>query len=187
VFLGWPMLLMPVHVLFLQLIIDPACSVVFEAEPLEPGAMQAPPRRPDARLFDASVLVRGLWQGTGLLVMLLAVYALTRSPANSDQVARALTFSVLVVSNLGLIFANRFWHQMALPGRGPSNAAFRWIAIAALALLASVLGIPAVSRLFAFETPTVPLLLAGLVAAGLGLLWFEAVKWGLGRRRSHAA
>jgi Ca2+-transporting ATPase len=183
VLLGWPMLLMPVHVLFLQLIIDPACSVVFEAEPLEPGAMKAPPRRPDARLFDATVLVRGLWQGTGLLVVLLAVFALTRSHSKSDEVARAVTFSVLVISNLGLIFANRLWHQVALPGRGPSNTAFRWIAIAALALLAGVLGIPAVSRLFAFDMPSVPLLLAGLTAAGVSLLWFEAVKWGLGRRR----
>ncbi len=182
VLLGWPMLLMPVHILFLQLIIDPACSVVFEAEPLEPGAMRAPPRRPDARLFDASVLVRGLWQGTGLLVVLLVVHGLTRSHANSDEVARAVTFSVLVVSNLGLIFANRFWNQVALPGRGPVNHAFGWIAISALVLLAVVLGIPAVRRLFAFEAPTAPLLLAGLAAAGVCLLWFEAVKWGLGRR-----
>lgn len=186
VILGWPMLLMPVHILFLQLIIDPACSVVFEAEPLEPGAMKVPPRRPDAHLFDAEVLVRGLWQGAGLLVVLLAVYALTRSHAKSDEVARAVTFSVLVVSNLGLIFANRFWRQVALPGRGSANSAFRWIAIAALVLLACVLGIPAVSRLFAFEIPTMPLLLAGLVAAGVCLLWFEAVKWGLGRRRGKA-
>ncbi|MYM76316.1 ATPase, partial [Duganella sp. FT134W] len=47
-----PLLLLPVHILFLQLIIDPACSVVFEAEPLEPGAMHAPPRGRAARLFD---------------------------------------------------------------------------------------------------------------------------------------
>ena len=50
---GWPMLLMPVHILFLQLIIDPACSVVFEAEPLEGAAMTARPRRPDQHLFDS--------------------------------------------------------------------------------------------------------------------------------------
>ena len=93
-----------------------------------------------------------------------------------------MTFSVLVVSNLGLIFANRFWNQVALPGRGPVNHAFGWIAISALALLAVVLGIPAVRRLFAFEAPTAPLLLAGLAAAGVCLLWFEAIKWGLGRR-----
>jgi len=62
VLLGWPMLLMPVHILFLQLIIDPACSVVFEAEPLEADAMAAPPRAPDARLFDAAVIGRCCWR-----------------------------------------------------------------------------------------------------------------------------
>ena len=63
VLLGWPMLLMPVHILFLQLIIDPACSVVFEAVPLEPDAMKARPRRPDQRLFDKDVMARGLVAG----------------------------------------------------------------------------------------------------------------------------
>ena len=187
VLLGWPMLLMPVHILFLQLIIDPACSVVFEAEPLEADAMRAPPRRPDARLFDATVLGRGLWQGGGLLAMLLAVYALVRSFTGSDDVARALTFAVLVLANLGLIDANRSWNQASLPGRGGSNRPFGWIAAATVALLACVLSVPAVSRLFAFATPSPALLLAGTCAAGLGLLWFEAVKWGLGRRRGNAA
>ena len=187
VMLGWPMLLMPVHILFLQLIIDPACSVVFEAEPLEPGAMKVPPRRSDAHLFDAEVIKRGLWQGAGLLVMLLAVFAFTRSYSKSDDVARALTFGVLVVSNIGLIFANRLWQRSALPGRGPNNSAFGWMAFTALALLACVLGIPAVSRLFAFELPTVPLLLAGVTAAGLNLVWFEFVKRTFGRHCMAAA
>jgi len=187
VMLGWPMLLMPVHILFLQLIIDPACSVVFEAEPLEADAMTVPPRRPEAHLFDATVLVRGLWQGAGLLLMLLVVYALARSIAQSDDVARALTFMVLVLSNLGLIFVNRYWSQAALLGRGASNRAFIWIALATVALLACVLGVPAVSRLFAFATPSPAMLIAGVGAAVLSLLWFEAVKWELGRRRLHAA
>ena len=183
VMLGWPMLLMPVHVLFLQLIIDPACSVVFEAEPLEAGAMTAPPRPPNARLFDAAVLVRGLWQGAGLLVMLLAVYALARSAADSDDVARALTFTVLVLSNLALIFANRSWHGPALPGQGGSSRSFVWIALAAIALLGTILAVPALSRLFTFATPTPAMLVAGMTAVGFSWLWFEAVKWKLGRRR----
>lgn len=111
------------------------------------------------------------------------VYALTESHTQSDEVTRAVTFSVLLVSNLGLIFANRFWHQVALPGRVPSNSDFRWIAGAALALLASVLGFPAVSSLLAVATPALPLLLAALAAAGVGRPCFGAVKSGLDRRR----
>ena len=179
---GWPMLLMPVHILFLQLIIDPACSVVFEAEPLEAGAMTVPPRRHDARLFDKTVLVRGLWQGLGLLVLLLGVYALARELSKSDDVARAMTFCVLVLSNLGLIFANRFWNQPSLLARGGSNQAFVCIAAATLALLVGILCVPAVTGLFSFARPSPAMLWAGAGAALLSLLWFEAVKWGLGRR-----
>ena len=182
VLLGWPMLLMPVHILFLQLIIDPACSVVFEAEPLEAGAMTARPRSPDARLFDAAVLARGAWQGAGLLAMLLAVYAGARGAAGSDDAARALTFMVLVLANLGLIHANRSWGRTSLAGPAASNKTFRWIALGTLALLGCVLGVPAVSRLFAFTQPTPAMLLAGVAVAGLSLLWFEGVKWALGRR-----
>ncbi|ALT78517.1 cation-translocating P-type ATPase [Paucibacter sp. KCTC 42545] len=204
VLLGWPMLLMPVHILFLQLIIDPACSVVFEAEPLEPDAMRQPPRRPDARLFDRAVLVRGLWQGAGLLALLLGVFALTRAFSGSDEVARALTFSVLVLSNLGLIYANRSWNRPALlvgdtgapevpgvPGTSPKlgglNPTFLWMALATLSLLAIVLAVPAVRALFSFAQPSPQLLLAGCGAALLSLVWFEAVKWGLRPRAGTAA
>ncbi len=186
VMFGWPMLLMPVHVLFLQLIIDPACSIVFEAEPLEADAMTAPPRRQDARLFDSAVLIRGLWQGLGLLALLLGVYAVAREFSKSDDVARAMTFSVLVLSNLALIFANRFWNQSALQASGGSNQAFTWIAMATVILLAVILSVPAVSRLFLFASPSTVMLLAGVGAALLSLLWFETVKWGFRRRVSAA-
>jgi Ca2+-transporting ATPase len=184
VLLGWPVLLMPVHILFLQLIIDPACSIVFEAEALEPGAMNAPPRRPDAGLFDAAVIVRGLWQGAGLLLMLLAVYAGVRALAGSDDLARALTFCVLVLANLGLIYANRSWDRASWNRTGEAGSSFAWITTATLVLLGLVLGVPAVSRLFAFAQPTAAMLLTGAGVALLSLLWFEAVKWALGGRRT---
>ncbi|MEO5796125.1 MAG: cation-translocating P-type ATPase, partial [Rhodoferax sp.] len=183
---GWPMLLMPVHILFLQLIIDPACSVVFEAEPLEADAMKVPPRPHDARLFDMTVLVRGLWQGMGLLALLLAVYTTARGFSKSDDMARAMTFFVLVLSNLALIFSNRFWNQSALRGGG-SNQAFMWIAAATVTLLAGILGIPALSRLFAFVTPSPMMPMFGVGAAILSLLWFEAVKWGLRQQATATA
>jgi Ca2+-transporting ATPase len=183
VMLGWPMLLMPVHVLFLQLIIDPACSVVFEAEPLEDNAMTVPPRRSEAHLFDTKVLVRGLFQGVGLLGILLLVYEQARTFTGSDDVARALTFTVMVLSNLGLIFANRFWRPSALMGRRSTNQSFIWIALSTVALMGIILGVPVISGLFAFVAPSPSMLVAGLGAAALSLIWFESVKWGLARGR----
>ena len=183
VLLGWPMLLMPVHIMFLQLIIDPACSVVFEAEPLEADAMAVPPRRTDAHLFDRAVLARGLWQGSGLLAVLLGVYAGTRAMAKSDDMARAMVFTVLVLANLGLIYANRSWTRPSWRRGAARNRYFGWITAATVLLLACVLGFPPVSRLFAFEQPTPEMLPAAIGLAVVALLWFECVKWALGRKK----
>jgi Ca2+-transporting ATPase len=177
VLLGWPMLLMPVHILFLQLVIDPACSVVFEAEPLEAKAMTERPRSPNMRLFDAAVLARGFWQGIGLLGILLVVYVLTRSASGSDNVARAMVFMVLVLSNLGLIHANRSWAPTRLRGPRVANHSFVWISLLTLGLLVCVLTVPVINQLFAFEVPSLHLLGWGFGAAALGLVWFEGVKW----------
>ncbi len=182
VLMGWPMLLMPVHILFLQLIIDPACSVVFEAEHLEPDAMKSGPRSPGVRLFDRAVMVRGLWQGAGLLLMLLAVFAGSRVWSGSDDVARGLTFTVLVLSNLGLIYTNRSWGLMRDRPPGNANRYFVWTSLATVVLLGIVLGVPAVRTLFAFGAPTLPQLAAAAGVALLGLAWFKGVKLVLGRR-----
>jgi Ca2+-transporting ATPase len=181
VLFGWPMLLMPVHILFLQLIIDPACSVVFEAEPPEPDAMAVPPRRPGQHLFDGEVMMRGAWQGMGLLILLLATCAgarlITPPEAGRDETARALTFVVLVLANLALIHTNRSWSRTIWWGRAVFNGQFGWIALGTLAVLSVVLVVPAVSRLFSFVAPPPILMVAALGMVVLSLLWFEGVKW----------
>ncbi|WP_332877106.1 cation-translocating P-type ATPase [Massilia sp. S19_KUP03_FR1] len=176
VLFGWPMLLMPVHVLFLQLIIDPACSVVFEAEPLEADAMQAAPRRPDARLFDRAVLLRGLWQGSGLLLALVGLSAVGRALAAPDDAIRATMFGSLVLANLGLIYVNRAWSQSTWRRRDSANPTFIFIVAGALMLLALVLGIAPLRALFVFALPGATLASIGVCASVLSVLWFETVK-----------
>jgi Ca2+-transporting ATPase len=182
VILGWPLVLMPAHILFLQLIIDPSCSLVFEAEEAERDAMRSPPRRANDRLFDSAVLVRGLWQGSGLLALLCGVYAWSRHQTHSDDVARTMTFTVLVLSNIGLIHANRSWNVSAWHARRSMNRYFNWMASATAALLAIVLLVPELARLFSFTRPSAPMLLIATAGAVLGTAWFEAVKWRLGSR-----
>ena len=180
VLLGWPVLLMPVHILFLQLIIDPACSVVFEAEPLEADAMQAPPRASHQRLFDRALLVRGLFQGAGLLVLVLAFHAAARTllPADAqrDDAARALTFVVLVLANLALIQGNRRWGRGEARRPNAGSACFGWIAAASVAVLAGVLATPTIRRLFAFAAPPPLWLLWAVAVAALSAAWFDFTK-----------
>lgn len=175
VVLGWPLVLMPAHILFLQLIIDPSCSLVFEAEEAERDAMRVPPRRPDQRLFDTAVLARGLWQGSGLLALLCGVYAWSRHQTHSDDIARAMSFTVLVLANIGLIHANRSWNPGSGHAKRSANRYFNWMAVSTSALLAIVLLVPALARLFSFVRPSMPMLLVAIAGAMLGTLWFEAV------------
>ncbi|MFA9218645.1 MAG: cation-translocating P-type ATPase, partial [Sphingomonadaceae bacterium] len=153
VLLGWPMLLMPVHILFLQLVIDPACSIVFEAEPLEADAMHSPPRPPAMHLFDRSILLRGLLQGGGLLLLLVGCYLQVRASSQSDPLARSATFITLTLSNLGLIYSNRSWSQPCWRRPAGSNPAFGWISLVTVLLLLLVLAVPPLRTLFAFAVP----------------------------------
>src|SRR6185436_19041381 len=71
---GWPLLLFPVHVVFLEFVIDPACSIAFEAEPSEDDAMARPPRDPREALFDAATLATSVAVGTAMLAGVCFAY-----------------------------------------------------------------------------------------------------------------
>ncbi|HEY1130184.1 MAG TPA: cation-translocating P-type ATPase [Roseateles sp.] len=172
--MGWPLILMPAHILFLQLIIDPACSIVFEAEALEPGAMRQPPRRPDARLFDTALVRLSLLQGVGLLAAVLTGYVLAAQSGGSADAGRTVAFAVLVLGNLGLIQANRTWAASAAGPRNV-NAAFRWIVLGTVVLLALALGVPQVAGLFKFTAPSAPLLALAAVLALTTWAWCAAM------------
>ena len=146
--LGWPLLLLPVHILFLQLIIDPACSIAFEAEPEDADTMRRPPRPPGTSLFDRSTVMLGALQGIVVLLALLAVYGIGLHRGQSTEEARALAFTVMVLASVGLILTSRSRSQSLLATLDRSNAALWWIVGAALALLLLILYVPTLRDLF---------------------------------------
>jgi Ca2+-transporting ATPase len=175
VLLDWPTVLYPLHIAFLELVIDPACSMVFENEPAEKDVMRRPPRDVTQPLFGGMTLVLALLQGLGALAVVLLATA-WGSAQLTEGSARAFAFAVLVMTNLALIFSNRgrvgaFWAGLRVP-----NRTLWLVAAAALTLLALALYVPWLARLFLFE----PLPMAWLAGAtGLGLasvLWFELLK-----------
>ena len=150
VFLGWPLLLLPIHVVFFELMIGPTCSIVFEGEPEEVNVMQRPPRARGARIFDKALLLRGLAQGSLLLVLQLGLYLLTQHLGWSTGQSRAITFSAMVLGDIWLIFVNRnsslpWYRAMALP-----NPALWWVVLSALGMLALALTVPMLRSLFHF-------------------------------------
>jgi Ca2+-transporting ATPase len=174
-FADWPLLLLPVHIAFLQLIIDPACALVFEAEGEEPNIMQRPPRDPAQRLFSSRTVGMAVLQGLSILTVCLGIFVATRS-SHGPAAARALVFSCMVVAFIVTILMNRSWTRTTIGMLREPNAAVWWVIVGASGFLGIVLLIPPVQRLFHFA----PLHRADLVLSLLGgvvcLIWFDVLK-----------
>ncbi len=183
VLFGWPLVLLPVHIVFLELIIDPVCSIVFEAEPEEANVMKRPPRDPRDPLFSRQMVGLSLLQGVSVLAIVLAVFAVTLYRGQGELEARAMTFVALMVANLGLIFTNRSWSRTIRATLRTPNGAVWWVLGGAVVTLGLVLYLPGLRDLFRFSTLH-PSDLAISLAAGLVTIgWFEGVKVVNRRRR----
>ncbi len=177
VLIGWPLVLYPVHIAFLELIIDPACSLVFEAEPEEADIMKHPPRNLQEKLFGSRFFGISLLQGFSLLAIVFGVYASGLCLGHSESDARALTFTTLVVANLGLIFANRSWSSIILRTLRTPNAALWWVVGISVIFLGLVLYVPFLRDLFDFSTLHLIDLEICLIAGIASVMWFESLKW----------
>jgi Ca2+-transporting ATPase len=179
----WPLVLMPVHIVFLELIIDPACSIVFEAEREEPDVMERPPRDRAEPLLDRWTLTASVMQGLSVLAIVVAVFMIAPHRGQSEAETRALTFTTLVVANLGLILTNRSWSRTIMATLRLPNRALWFVLLGTAVLLGLVLGTPFLRGLFDFGRLH-PVDVAIAVAAGIvSFAWFEALKLILRRRR----
>jgi len=178
----WPLVLLPVHIVFLELIIDPACSVVFEAEREEHNVMKRRPRDPSQPLFSRRTVGLSLLQGASVLLIVLAVFSIALYRGHDELEARALTFTTLIVANLGLIFTNRSWSHSILAIWRTPNGALWWVTGGAVLFLGLVLYAPVLRNLFHLGVLH-PIDLAICLAAGLvSILWFEVLKITHGRK-----
>jgi Ca2+-transporting ATPase len=174
VLLGWPLLFFPLHILFLEFVIDPACAFVFEADAEAPDTMRRKPRRPNEPLFSSEMLQSSLWLGALVLLLCFGVYAVAL-PSGGEGEARALTFAAIVVSNLTLIFVSRSRLESFTTIVAKPNRMFWWIVGLATVALASTIGIPSAAEVFQFARPAWSALLFVIAAAASMVLaagWF---------------
>jgi Ca2+-transporting ATPase len=169
ILLDLPPLLFPMHVVLLELVIDPTCSLVFEAEPSDAKAMSRPPRRPDEALFGPKQLLMAVLQGAGVLAAVLALYwwALTAFPGSAEA-ARGAAFLALVVGNLMLALTDS-----ASSGRlfAPHRRTY-WTIVAVVAVaLTLVLTVPPIAALFDVAAPSRDLLLLALAVGAVSGGW----------------
>ena len=151
VVLHWPLILLPIHIAFLHLVIDPGCSVVFEAEPAAHDLMRRPPRDPREPLFGRRTVAFSLLQGLVSFAVLAMLYGVVLHRGQGELEARALAFTALIVANLGLILTNRSWSRTAIAMVRVRNPALWWVTGGAAAFLALVLTVPAARGVFRFS------------------------------------
>jgi Ca2+-transporting ATPase len=176
VLLGWPLILLPLHIVFLEFIIDPACTTVFEAEPEEADVMQRKPRSINCRLFNMKAAVIAGIQGIVALFLVVVAYFYATSTGLGIDIARTMAFATIVLTNLALIITNRSWSQ-SIVGifRRPNKAFWQIISLGIVALLL-VIYVPPLSILFTFAALSPVDLLICFVAAFGSIVWFEVYK-----------
>ena len=173
----WPLVLLPVQIAFLELIIDPACSVVFEAEEIDTKIMDRPPRPAGNAMFDRRVLTIAILQGLSVLAAVVAVYLWSVLGDRPDDAVRSITFATLVLSNLGLILVNRSWRlSIRRTFVERSNPTLKWILAGSLVLLTLVLSVRGVRNAFSLGSISFADALVALMASVAGVAWFEVYK-----------
>jgi Ca2+-transporting ATPase len=180
---GWPLLLLPIQIVFLELIIDPASSIAFEAEPAEEDLMRRPPRKSKEPLLSRRILVLSVLQGAGVLAVVMAVFIGMLGRGGPEGPGRAVAFAALIAGNLGLILTNRSWSRTILGSLRASNPALWLVVGGAAGTLALVLAVPVLRELFRFERVGPADALLGVAAGAASILWFEIFK--LRPRRSN--
>jgi len=147
---GLPIIFSPVHIAFLEMIIDPVCALAFEAETEEKDTMDRPPRPPDEPLFSGSLIAWSLLQGLLAFAAVAALFLLALRNGLAEDEARALAFVSLVLVIVSLILVNRSFSASLIAAFRRPNPALRWILLAVATIMAVSLTVPSVSALFRF-------------------------------------
>jgi Ca2+-transporting ATPase len=184
VVLDWPIILYPVHIVFLELIIDPACSIVFESETEESNTMRRPPRDPKTSLFSRRLVTLSLLQGLFSLFVVTGVFKIALGLGQSEANARTLAFATLVISNVCLILSNRSWSRSILGSLSVRNKSLIWVIAGATLFLGLAVYVPIFQRLFHFERLHSWDILICLLAGVLSVIWFEVVKIFAGKKNT---
>jgi P-type Ca2+ transporter type 2C len=173
--LGWPIVLFPMHIALLELAIDPACAMVFEAESADEDVMRQPPRDPEAALFDGAAVVQAVLQGLGVLLVVLLLYVWGLRALDEGQ-ARSLAFATLVLGNLALIHFNRAGPRGLLAAVRTGHPMLWGVSAFILLLLGVALYLPPLAALLQMTALAPWQLLLAAGAAALCLPWFALLR-----------
>lgn len=178
-FLGWifPQIFTPVHVIFLELVMGPTCSIVYENEPIEKNAMLQGPRKMTDTFLNGRELSISIIQGLVITCGLLFMYQYTVQNGGSEEKTRAMVFSTLIFSNVLLSLTNRSFYYSVIESFRNKNMLLLAVNSLTLIILFMILFIPAMSNFFKVDSLAINEIGFSVITASLSVLWFEGYKW----------
>lgn len=176
--LGWvyPNILSPVHVIFLELIMGPTCSIIFENEPIEKNTMHKKPLPFTTSFFNWSELTTSIIQGLAITAAVLFIYQYSVYNGYDEFISRTMVFTVLIVANVFLTLVNRsFYYSIFTTLRYKNNLVLLIISITVF-ITALLLFVPQLSAFFEFKTLSPAQLFLAIGIGFLSVIWYEFVK-----------
>ncbi|MFH4964091.1 cation-translocating P-type ATPase [Gaetbulibacter sp. M235] len=176
--LGWiyPNIFSPVHIIFLELIMGPTCSIIFENEPIEKNTMSKKPRPFTTTFFNRKELITSVFQGIGITAGTLFVYQYSVYHGFDEAHTRAMVFTVLIVANICLTLVNRSFYYSVFTTLLYKNNMILLIIAVTIIITGLLLFIPTLTKFFEFKTLNTPELMTCLIIGLLSVIWYEFVK-----------
>ena len=177
--LGWiyPNIFSPVHVVFLELIMGPTCSIIYENEPMERNTMIQNPRPFTTTFFNWKELTTSIVQGIMITVGTLLAYQYAVQQGYKESLTRTMVFTVLIAANIVLTLVNRsFYYSIITTLRYKNNLVLLIISVT-LAITGLLLFIPPLTKFFSFEPLNFSQLSISIGIGFLSVIWYEVVKW----------
>lgn len=176
--LGWlyPTIFSPSHVILLELIMGPTCSIIYENEPMEKNTMIKKPRPFTTTFFKFRELATSVLQGLIITLGALSVYQYAVSQGFNESVTRTMVFMVLIVANIFLTLVNRSFYFSILKTLKYKNNLVPLVIGITIAIAALLLFIPSFTVFFKFQTLSLSQLLVSILAGSISVLWYELVK-----------
>lgn len=181
-FLGWvyPQIFTPVHVIFLEMVMGPTCSIVYENEPMESNTMFRKPRPMTETFLNFKELLVSIIQGLVITAGVLFIYQMTARSGGSEELTRSMVFTTLIFSNILLSFCNRSFYYTTFETLRNKNNLLIYITLITLGLLMVMLYYTPVSHFFRLGSIGLKELLTALSVAAVSVFWFDV--WKLLRR-----
>ncbi|HRI20663.1 MAG TPA: cation-translocating P-type ATPase, partial [Panacibacter sp.] len=178
--LGWvyPNIFSPVHIIFLELIMGPTCSIIYENEPMEANTMVQKPRPFTTTFFKWKELITSIMQGLVITAGTLFTYQYAVHLGFDEAHTRTMVFTMLVTANIFLTLVNRSFYYSVIATLRYKNNLVPLITCITIGITALLLFVRPLAIFFQFEPLTINELIICITIGFVSVIWYEAIKWG---------